>query len=172
MTTAPVAPTSSSGMARLRRWAPWVVLVGVAVGALIIGSSRNSHPTPAQQAASIASSVRCPVCSGESAEQSQTPESAEIRQQISQELAAGLTRSQILDRLVASFGPGILEKPQTSGVSLLVWVLPIVGAAVAALGLAFAFVRWRPRRTTGPDASDQARVAQELADEGGGAGIP
>jgi cytochrome c-type biogenesis protein CcmH len=143
------------------RWGPLVAVVIVAAVALFIGSSGSSHPTLAQQARSIEAQVRCPVCSGESVAQSPTPESLEIRQQITQELGAGMTRQQILDRLVASFGPSILEDPQTSGTNLIVWLLPVAGFLVAAAGLGLAFARWRKGSTpVGP--SDQERVAREL----------
>jgi cytochrome c-type biogenesis protein CcmH len=147
----------------LRRWAPWAVLAIVAAVSLAIGVQRPGHPTLQQRTLQLAGEVRCPVCTGESAAQSQAPEAAQVRQQIETSLAAGQAPSAILNRLVSEFGASILEKPQPSGVSLLVWVLPIAVAGVAAVGLGVALVRWRRRRTPMDlDEVDRSRVAEAL----------
>lgn len=150
-------------MTRLVRWGPWFVLLAVAVVSLAIGVHRPSHPTLQQRATQLAGEVRCPVCSGETAAQSQAPEAAQVRQEITSELAAGRSPSAILDGLVGDFGPGILEKPQTHGVSLLVWVLPVVAFAAGATGLGVAFAGWRRRPRATPDEADRDRVAAALA---------
>ncbi len=150
-------------MTALRRWGPWVVLAVVAAVSLAIGVQRPSRPTLQQRTMQLAGEVRCPVCTGESAAQSQAPEAAQIRRQIQTSLAAGEAPSVILHRLVSDFGASILEKPQTTGVSLLVWVLPIAVVGVAAGGLGMALLRWRARRAPVElDDSDRSRVAEAL----------
>jgi cytochrome c-type biogenesis protein CcmH len=139
----------------LRRWAPWVLLVLVLAGALIIGVHRSSHPTLEQRTLSIAGKVRCPVCEGQSAAQSTTPASLEIRQIINQDLRKGESQTQILHNLTQSYGTQILESPPTDGVTLWVWVLPVVIAAGAVVGLMLGFRHWRiggadRRRGSGP----------------------
>jgi cytochrome c-type biogenesis protein CcmH len=130
---------------RYWRWAPWLVLVALAVTLLAVGSHRTSHPTLDAQVMHIANEVRCPVCNGETAAQSSAAASVQIRSQIRQELLAGQTSDQILAGLVRDYGSGILEKPQSSGVGLIVWVAPVVATVLAAAALVFAFVRWRRR---------------------------
>jgi cytochrome c-type biogenesis protein CcmH len=121
----------------------------IAVAALVVGTHRSSgHPTVAAETAHIANLVRCPVCQGESAEQSSAPASVQIRAQIQRELTAGEHQGQILAGLVSAYGPGILEQPEASGIDLVVWVVPVIAVVVAVAGLAVAFARWRPRRTS------------------------
>jgi cytochrome c-type biogenesis protein CcmH len=144
------------------RWAPWVLLVVVAAVVLVVGSHRSSHATLDQRTMHIASEVRCPVCEGQSAAQSQVPASVQIRQQIHQELANGESSGQILAGLVAAYGPGILEKPEASGVGLVVWVVPVIATIVAIGGLGLAFARWRPRREAAATEADEALVEQQL----------
>jgi cytochrome c-type biogenesis protein CcmH len=110
-----------------------------------VGSHRTSHPTLDAQVMHIANEVRCPVCDGETAAQSSAAASVQIRNEIRQELLAGQTSDQILAGLVRDYGSGILEKPQSSGVGLVVWVAPVVATVLAAAALVFAFVRWRRR---------------------------
>ncbi len=158
-------------MTRRWRWAPWLVLVGVAVAALVVGTHRSSpRPTVAQQTTHIASLVRCPVCEGQSAAQSDAPASVQIRAQIQRELIAGEHQGRILSGLVDAYGPGILEQPQARGINLVVWVLPVVAVVIAVAGLGVAFARWRPRaaRNTVSEA-DRALVAAAL---GGPADAP
>lgn len=139
-----------------RRWAPWIVLVALAATLLVIGSHRSSHPTLDAQVMHIANEVRCPVCDGETAAQSSAAASVQIRTQIRQELLAGQTSDQILAGLVRAYGPGILEKPQSSGVGLIVWVVPVVATVLAGAALVWAFVRWRRRAQPSGGAEDGA----------------
>ncbi|MHB1535972.1 MAG: cytochrome c-type biogenesis protein [Acidimicrobiales bacterium] len=154
---------------RFRRWGPWTLLVAVAVSVLIVGASRPNHLTLQQRTMALAGQVRCPVCQGQSAAQSQTPVSIQIRKEIGQELAAGKTPQQILNRLVASYSPSILEKPQTRGAALVVWVLPLVAVVAAIAGLVLAFRRWRAQRDAGQPVSvdDRELVAAALLDSRG-----
>jgi cytochrome c-type biogenesis protein CcmH len=152
---------------RIWRWVPWVVLGVVAVTVLVLGTQRSGHPTVQAETTHIAGLVRCPVCEGETVAQSSAPASVQIREQISQELTAGEDQAQILSGLVASYGPGILEKPQAQGVGLVVWVVPVVAVVAAVAGLAFAFAKWRPRRVEPASGPDRALVERALhADDG------
>ncbi len=135
----------------------------VAITALVIGTHRTSgRPTAAAETIHIASLVRCPVCQGQSAAQSNAPASVQIRAQIQRELAAGENQGQILAGLVSAYGSGILEQPEGRGIDLVVWVLPVVAVVVAIVGLAVAFARWRPRRAP-VTVSDADRALVEAA---------
>jgi cytochrome c-type biogenesis protein CcmH len=134
----------------------------VVVVALSIGVHRDGHPSTDAETTHLANEVRCPVCQGETAAQSNTPASIQIRDQIHQELVAGESPAHIIDGLVASYGPSILEKPPAHGIGLVVWVAPIIAVAVAVAGLALAFARWRPRRSRDVTDADRALVDQAL----------
>ena len=149
-------------MKRVWRWAPWLVLVVVAAVVLVVGTPRPSHPTLEAQTMHIAGLVRCPVCEGQSAAQSDVAASVQIRNQIQQELAAGQSQGRILSGLVAAYGPGILEKPQARGIGLVVWVVPVVAVVAAVAGLALAFARWRPRQAQAVSEADRELVARAL----------
>ena len=94
---------------------------------------------------------------------------AEIRRRIAQ----GWTKKQILDEMVANFGPGVLSTPATHGFDLLAWVLPIGGiarSARSALGgrRLVLVARGRPRRSGRAPALEldpelERRVDEELA---------
>lgn len=139
----------------------------LAVGALAFGLQRRPGPLPLDaQVLHIASQVRCPVCDGETAAESQAAPSVEIRAQIRQELQQGMKPSQILNRLVADYGSSILEKPPAKGLGLLVWVLPFVGVAAMAAGLGLVLRRWSRADPPGAGERELEQVPEEsLVDE-------
>jgi cytochrome c-type biogenesis protein CcmH len=151
-------------MRRTRRWALWLALGVVAVAALVVGVHRTSHPTVDEQTRHIASLVRCPVCEGQSAAQSDAPASVQIRNQIDQELITGESQGKILSDLVSAYGAGILEKPEATGVGLVVWVVPVVAVVLAMAGLVLAFSRWRPRQPRQVSDADRELVDRALHD--------
>jgi len=144
---------------RALRWAPWALLVVVAAVALTFGAQGEPAPrTLEQRTLAIASEVRCPVCVGETAAGSDTAPSVAIRSEIRHGLVAGEKPATILAGIEAAYGPSILEKPRTSGVDLLIWVIPVVVALMALAGLTFAFVWWSRRRRCFASASDEDRL--------------
>lgn len=169
MTSAAAPARSATPWGVLRRWGPWLLLVAVVVVAGAIGVQTWSHPTLDQRAVSIGNRVRCPVCEGQNVNQSDTPPADAIKADIHSELAAGQSSGQVLDGIVRSYGPGILERPPANGVNLLVWVLPLVAVAAAGTGLVVAFRRWRPAGASagGLSADDQRLVDDALADPDG-----
>ncbi len=113
----------------------------------------------------------CPVCH-ETLDESDAPVARQMKAEIRRRIAQGWTERQILDEMVANYGPGVLSTPATHGFDLLAWVLPIGGIAVGAVGLAVGAWYWSRGRTTerGPPMQasalppeDEARLDAELA---------
>jgi cytochrome c-type biogenesis protein CcmH len=148
---------SSSSRAR-RRPLAWAVLGVVLIVALLIGSGVfSSKPlTRAQRVEAIASGIKCPSCEDLSVADSNAQTAVTVRTAIAAQVAAGRTDQQIDDYLVARYGSAIVLTPPTSGWSLLVWILPLVGGVVAVGGLTLFVVR-RRRRGFAPD--DEAAKA-------------
>ncbi len=143
----------------VRRWLPWLVVAVVAAVALTVGSEQAAAPQTLQErTVAVADQVRCPVCVGETVAQSDAAPAVTIRHDIRRELAAGEKPSAILAGIAAIYGPGYLEKPQTSGLDLWLWVLPVAATLAAAAGLAAAFVWWGRRRRADPVASEADRL--------------
>lgn len=153
-------------MTAFRRWAPWAALLIVVAVALAIGVNRSAGNTSLEaRTMHIASEVRCPVCEGQSAAQSQVPASVQIRNVIRQDLQAGQSENEILSSLVKSYGVGILEKPEAQGVGVVVWVVPVIAVIAAVGGLVIAFRRWGGRMSGEvPDESDRLLVERALQD--------
>ena len=153
----------SSSSRATRRSLVWVVLGVVLTVALLIGSGVfSSKPlTRAQRVQAIASGIKCPSCEDLSVADSNAQTAVTVRAAIAAQVAAGRTDQQIDDYLVARYGSAIVLTPPTSGWSLLVWVLPLVGGLVALGGLTLFVIR-RRRRGFAPD--DEAAAAVSVGD--------
>jgi cytochrome c-type biogenesis protein CcmH len=148
-----------------RRSLAWVVLAALAVALMAVGAlDRSPEDTPASRSLSISSRFACPVCNGQSIAESDATIARAIRKDINARVAQGQTEQQISDYLIASYGDGIDLRPKASGVTGLVWILPVFAFVCAVAGLVVAFRRWRavPVSTTTDD--DRARVEQARHD--------
>ena len=141
-------------------------MVVLALAALALGApaaASESEPTLAE----IESEVVCPTCHT-TLDQSSSPVANRMRDFIRSRIAAGDTKTEIKEQLVADFGEQVLASPPKRGFNLLAWVLPPVGAAAAAVIVGILAVRWSRRRGPGPEATApdpamERRIDDELA---------
>ena len=127
---------------------------------------------PRTTLADLEGEVMCPVCNT-TLDQSSSPAARQIKTFISQRIAAGNSKGEIKDLLVAEYGPQILAAPPKKGFDLLAWLLPIVGLLGGALALGALAWRWSRDREPAPaiaglDPATERRIDDELArfDEG------
>ena len=157
--------TAVKGSARRKAFPLWTVFGLVLVAALILGSGvlSGSTPTPQQRASAIESDLRCPSCEDLSVAQSSAPTAVTVRATVTQMVAAGQTDQQIDRYLVSRYGGSIVLDPPDRGVTLLVWILPVLGGLAAVAGISVVMVR---RRTIGADPDegvDQSSLDGETA---------
>jgi cytochrome c-type biogenesis protein CcmH/NrfF len=107
--------------------------------------------TPRTSLTEIESEVMCPVC-GTLLELAESPQAQREKVFVSKLIAAGRTKAQIKDALVAQYGEEVLALPRGSGFSLSAYVVPIVAFAAAAIALGLGVLRWR--RAAGPPGAD------------------
>jgi cytochrome c-type biogenesis protein CcmH len=148
-----------------RSWLPWVPLLLVVVLALAIGALGDTGPaTNEERVVAIASTVKCPECSGESVAESNSSFSRAARIEIAEQVQAGRTDDEIRDYLEGRYD-GILLTPTSSGVAGLIWIIPVVAFVFSLAGLAVAFRRWNQRPTREVTDDDRDLVRQALDDE-------
>lgn len=133
----------------------WAAVAVVAVALFVIGALRPfAAPTGADQPAlQIAAQLRCPVCAGESAADSDTAQAQAMRAQIAADLQAGMGQRQILDQFVAQYGVWILYRPPTHGALALLWAVPALAVAGAGLTV-WRSTAGRNRMSAGPRPAD------------------
>ena len=145
----------------MSRRAVWGVMALVLVGALAIGAQRDGPVTDDARIRRIGSDLRCPTCQGMAVADSDAPAAQGIKEEIRRRVAEGReTDGQIKD-FILSLYPDISLRPETRGLGLVVWGLPVVAAVVVVGGLALVVVRRRSRRS--PEVSDEDRRLVEQA---------
>lgn len=150
-----------SRLTRRRRTAGWLALAAVLVVALVVGvASDPPARTDADRARALAETVACPQCDGQSVADSDSPAAQGVRSVIDARIAEGASDAEIRDELAASYGERVLLTPGRSGVSSLVWTLPVVALVVALAFLAFTFRRWRGGGAARATDADRALVSR------------
>ena len=137
-----------------------VILLALALAPAALAC--NTHPSQAQ----LEGQVMCPVC-GTTLDQSDSPAAQQIKRVIARRIAAGDTKNEIEDRLVANYGDAILAAPPHHGFGLLAWWLPVVGITAAAVLIGAGAWRWshvrEPAAPVAPlDPTLERRVDDEL----------
>ncbi len=110
--------------------------------------------------------IMCPVCPGESIDQSQNPLAVQMRAIVLEQLQEGQSEADIKAFFVERYGDSVLLEPPASGFNLAVWVLPplAVGIAAAALFGALRVMR-RPRAPEADPALESVRLSAEEQDD-------
>ncbi|MHB8263451.1 MAG: cytochrome c-type biogenesis protein CcmH [Acidimicrobiales bacterium] len=126
----------------LKSWSGWlalVLLVGAVAGFTLTGGRTGKPVTPAQRIAQLEGMVRCPEvssCGGTiPVSDTNTPVAIEVKAAIAADVKAGMSNAKIERLLTSRYGPGIMLVPAASGFSLLLWLLPVAGAAAGAIVL-------------------------------------
>jgi cytochrome c-type biogenesis protein CcmH len=149
----------------MRRAALAVALLAIVV---VPVARADNRPTLAD----LEGEIMCPVCDT-TLDQSSSPAARQIKAVISARIAAGDSKQEIKDLLVAQYGTKILAAPPKKGFNLLAWLLPIFLLLGGAIVLGLLAWRWSHMREPGPPAAQlspalERRVDEELAryDEG------
>jgi cytochrome c-type biogenesis protein CcmH len=111
----------------------------VVAAALLLAAA---PPQPQTTLPDVEDEVMCPIC-GTALNLSGAPQADRERAFIRRQIAAGKTKDEIKDELVAQYGTQVLAEPPKSGFDLTAWLGPGVAFLVAAVAIAIALRRWR-----------------------------
>lgn len=145
------------------RHAPYVVALFLAVAPAwaVQPDEMLADPALEARARTISHDIRCPVCQGETIDDSNAPIARDLRIIIRERLVAGDSDADVIDYIVARYGEGVLFNPPAKGVNLVLW---LAGPALLLAGIAVAVTAGRRRAT--PEAAltaeEEARVKEIL----------
>ena len=122
-----------------------------------------ADPVLEARARDISRDIRCPVCQGETIDDSNAPISRDLRLIIRERLVAGDTDAAVVDYIVARYGEGVLFNPPAEGVNLVLW---LAGPALLLAGIAVAAAAHRRRVVpdTALTVDEEARLKEILKD--------
>ena len=118
------------------------VLLAVAVAAPVAGKAPPQNAAPQTTLPDVEDEVMCPIC-GTALNLSSSPQADRERAFIRREIAAGKTKDEIKDDLVAQYGTQVLAEPPKSGFDLTAWLVPAAAILLAAITIGFGLWRWR-----------------------------
>jgi cytochrome c-type biogenesis protein CcmH len=149
------------------RRAARAVVAALALAALAPAAAADQD-CPRTSLGDIEDEVMCPVCGTPLGLASEAPQAQDERAYIQQLIDRCKSKDEVKQALVAEYGENVLALPGDQGDDdlgdVLVYVIPALGIALAAAGIAFAVVRWR--RPEPPDRSlagaDGARLDDDM----------
>ena len=133
----------------------WLVLAVITL-AVLACTTTAEVPDLERRAQQINKSVMCPVCPGESIDQSQHPLAVQMRAAVDEKLDEGWSDDQVREFFVERYGSAVLLEPPAEGLHLVAWIVPPLGTALALAAL-FMVVRLMARPRSKP-----AAVADEM----------
>lgn len=95
-----------------------------------------------EQVKRIASRLRCPVCQGESIQDSPAELAMQMKQLVREQLWEGKSEDQVLDYFIARYGQWIMLEPRAEGFNLIVYWLPVLFLIFGGAAIWMAVKRW------------------------------
>ncbi len=143
-----------------------IIIIGLALLTLPLSglsvTARNLEEEALQKTArEIYSLIMCPLCAGQTIAQSSNETSSQMRDLVLKKLRQGKTKEEILQYFESRYGERIMAKPNKKGFNLILWFLPFVFVALAAIGIYFLIRHWSTRVQATPGAHfDEDRFSE------------
>ena len=89
----------------------------------------------------------CPVCPGESIDQSQNDIAGYMKQIVLDQVESGRTDEEIRNYFVERYGPVVLMQPPNKGVGWIAWLIPPLGFLIAVIAVYFGLSFMRRKKS-------------------------
>ena len=119
-------------------------LMAAALAQGCVTTTAPGVPEAERRASELNKSIMCPVCPGESIDQSQNALAAQMRAIVDEKLEEGWSEEQIKDFFVERYGPSVLLEPPPEGFGITAWIVPPLAFGLALASLYFT-LRWMRR---------------------------
>lgn len=136
----------------------WRALSLVSVAMLFTAPARAQSSVDSSleaRTSAIAAMLRCPVCQGESIQESPSELAQQMRAVVRDKLKAGESPEQIKSYFVSRYGEWILLEPKMTGFNVIIYVLPVVLIIGGLVFVVFLVRRWTRTAETIVDNTDQ-----------------
>jgi cytochrome c-type biogenesis protein CcmH len=105
------------------------------VCALLMTSSGFAQLVIDDRTREVAATLKCPVCNGLSITESPSDFAQSMLAEVQSQVKSGKSAGEIKAFFVNRYGPSVLLEPPFSGVTILVWLLPIAAIGLGGWGL-------------------------------------
>ena len=113
---------------------------------LATGCVNEDDLTTDQRVYQLSQQLMCPVCDGQTLDQSQAQLSLDMQAVIERKIEDGESNAEIRDYFVARYGEVVLASPDAGGFNIIAWVMPVIIFLGGALLVGNAFMNMRRKR--------------------------
>ncbi len=131
------------------------MIASILLVSLAVACVTEDDLTSDQRVHQLSQQLMCPVCDGQTLDQSQAQLSEDMKAVIRDRIEAGDTNEEIREYFVERYGEIVLASPDASGFNMIAWIMPAVIFIGGSLLVAHAFINMRRRRRTATDGSAQ-----------------
>lgn len=127
---------------RSARWDLLALLLWCAAAPIAAQTPPSSDSLLEARVRAVASELRCPVCQGESIQDSPAELAQEMKAIVREQLAAGRSPDEVKQYFVEKYGEWILLRPRAHGWNALVYLLPMFALLGGGAVIARSARRW------------------------------
>ena len=135
-----------------------------APGFAVIETYEFSDPALEARYHGLSQELRCPKCQNQNIADSNAPISQDLRRLVYEQLEAGASDEEILDDMVRRYGEFVRYRPSSDGVTLWLWLLPLMLLLVA-FGVMISVLRGGRAQPAADLAVDEGKLEAILGNE-------
>ena len=129
---------------------------------LVVSCNRPEISNEEKRAQNIGNSIMCPICPGESIDQSQNELAVLMRGIVREKIQEGFTDRQVKQYFADRYGEVVLLEPTKSGITLLVWIIPPFVLVIAGFAVFLTLREMRKNRNTSQVANVEDYLDEDL----------
>jgi len=146
------------------------LMVGFFLLQSVLASAEEARPLQANvvveaQVQRLSEELRCLVCQNQTIADSHAELAQDLKQEIREMAAKGMTDQAIIDYLVARYGDFVRYRPPMKSSTYLLWLGPFVLLIFGAIGLVMMLRRREKMPADKPISQTEARKVRELLDK-------
>jgi cytochrome c-type biogenesis protein CcmH len=147
------------------RWLLVIILLIPSLAAAEEARPLADNPQVEARLKTLAVELRCLVCQNQTLADSHAPLAEDLRREVREMIAKGMSDREIIDFLVQRYGDFVLYRPPWKASTTLLWLGPFLLLIAGATGLVFA-LRRRQRKLADVTLSEEEhnRVVQLLSE--------
>ncbi|MEM1404692.1 MAG: cytochrome c-type biogenesis protein [Pseudomonadota bacterium] len=133
-------------------------------GFAVIETYEFSDPALEARYHGLSQELRCPKCQNQNIADSNAPISQDLRRLVYEQLEAGSSDEEILDDMVRRYGEFVRYRPSSDGVTLWLWVLPLL-LLIIGFGVMISVLRGGRAVPAAAEAVDEGKLEALLRSE-------
>ena len=129
---------------------------------LLVSCNRPEISNEEKRAQNIGNSIMCPICPGESIDQSQNELAVQMRSIVREKIQEGFTDQEVKQYFADRYGEVVLLEPTRSGITLLVWIIPPFALIIAGFAVFLTLGAMKKNKKTSRVANEEDYLDEDV----------